>query len=168
MRLREPMICPKVSSKGCQVEIRSRDRRLRTPHVRFRTTPEFQELCRALLVEAMVARRHFGFLYLEPISINWRTVVTGSVSFVHLAIQLGNRLPCCPGEKFSLADLLKLFGDLLDFLRPRFSGRFSALSSVNVPKQANHNLLRGLRIRLAHAGNVVVTSSSVQAFPQNL
>ena len=78
VRLREPMICPKVSSKGCQVEIRSRDRRLRTPHVRFRTTPEFQELCRALLVEAMVARRHFGFLYLEPISINWRTVVTGS------------------------------------------------------------------------------------------
>jgi hypothetical protein len=68
VRLREPMICPKVSSKGCQVEIRSRDRRLRTPHVRFRTTPEFQELCRALLVEAMVARRHFGFLYLEPIS----------------------------------------------------------------------------------------------------
>jgi len=122
------MICPKVSSKGCQVEIRSRDRRLRTPHVRFRTTPEFQELCRALLVEAMVARRHFGFLYLEPISINWRTVVTGSVSFVHLAIQLGNRLPCGPGEKFSLADLLKLFGDLHRLLTaPLFGSIFGVI-----------------------------------------
>ena len=68
VRLREPMICPKVSVKRCQVEIRYRHGRLRTPHVRFRTTPEFQELCLAILVEAIIARQHFGFLYLEPIS----------------------------------------------------------------------------------------------------
>ena len=74
---------------------------------------EFQEICRALLVEAIVARRHFGFLYLEPISNELGTLETGSVSFVHLAIQLGNRLPCCPAGKFSLDDLLILFGDLL-------------------------------------------------------
>jgi hypothetical protein len=49
-------------------------------------------------------------------------------------LQLGNPLPCGPGEKFSLPDLLKLSAIFIDFLRPRFSGRFSVLSSVNVPK----------------------------------
>ena len=96
---------------------------------------------------------------------NWRTVAIGSVSLlisryssaiVYLAVREGSfRWPTC-------SNCSAIF---IDFLWPRCSGRFSAFSSVNVPKAGNQNLLRGLRIRLGHAGNVLVTSSSVQALP---